>query len=844
MTNIHKTISYIYNPDNQSKEQLIDNFVVRIDLFKRLFNEIKTTKNNFPEQHYIIEGKRGMGKTTMLLRLNYEIENDPDLNTWLIPLVFNEEEYSINTLFKFWERIAALLEEYDTTFRGLSKEMDALYEKKQKHDTYEEDIFKLLIQYLRNHGKKIILFIDNFGDIFNKFKPREVQRLREVLQSNNDIGIVAGSSIILDAFHDVKHPFYEFFKIQRLRGLDRKEAEALLLKLDEGNPDRTIQFIIDNYGGRVEALRRLTGGVIRTIVLLFEIFSDDKNGDTFKDLETLLDRVTPLYKHRMDELPSAQQEIVEALALGWDGMTVKEIAQKTREESKVISAQMNQLVKNEVVLKIITNSKNHIYQIDERFFNIWYLMRYSRKGDIKKVIWLVRFLDDWCDESDLSSQNKKFIKALERGRYDMDGALYKTQAFMEAKSLSDYDKDALLYATRNFFAKNNVDYLKYLSKSDREKREEANRESKKGNYNQAIFILNQMKKPAYDEIAICYGKLGEFEKAESIYLKDFPKTEKWLLGWLYIHLKQYEKAEILFREGASMNVEEAYSSLAVALKGQKRYTEAERILLEGHEKGFDMDNDLEWFYKYDSKDYKKAEVFYLENIEKGKTKFLQKLAELYNVFIQDYKKAEEYYLKAIEYNHDSPFSELGDLYAYKFLDYRKAQYYYLKAIGNGDSTIYNELAWTYFKLKEFPTLAQFYIKIAQQIDLHDYYIFNCISLWNNNFISANRYRSELIYDENFLESRFEDIKFLLLLMLAKKQYVILYRYFTNDSGKELETKDRFKPIWYALMFYMLDQYPNEYLKMGEELRETVEEILAQVAQMAIDYAMPEEDNFL
>lgn len=37
-----------------------------------------------------------------------------------------------------------------------------------------------------------------------------------------------------------------------------------------------------------------------------------------------------------------------------------------------------------------------------------------------------------------------------------------------------------------------------------------------------------------------------------------------------------------------------------------------------------------------------------------------------------------------------------------------------------------------------------------------------------------------------------------------------------------------KPIWYALMYYMQDQYPNEYLRMGEELEETVKEIIDRV----------------
>ena len=63
------------------------------------------------------------------------------------------------------------------------------------------------------------------------------------------------------------------------------------------------------------SLRILTGGVIRTIVLLFEIFIDDENGNAISDLEKILDRVTPLYKHRMDDLQPLQREIAETLAL-------------------------------------------------------------------------------------------------------------------------------------------------------------------------------------------------------------------------------------------------------------------------------------------------------------------------------------------------------------------------------------------------------------------------------------------------------------------------------------------------------------------------------------------------
>ena len=129
--NSHPAIDFIYNPDNQTKEQLIDSFVVRLKTFERLFTDIKAATMQSPEQHYLIEGKRGMGKTTLLLRLGYEIENDKNLNPWLIPIVFNEEEYSIRRLYKLWERIAVLLEDKDESFTGIYEDMDESY------DSYE-----------------------------------------------------------------------------------------------------------------------------------------------------------------------------------------------------------------------------------------------------------------------------------------------------------------------------------------------------------------------------------------------------------------------------------------------------------------------------------------------------------------------------------------------------------------------------------------------------------------------------------------------------------------------------------------------------------------------------------
>ncbi|MCH6558981.1 hypothetical protein IH799_01355, partial [candidate division KSB1 bacterium] len=67
---------------------------------------------------------------------------------------------------------------------------------------------------------------------------------------------------------------------------------------------------------------------------------------------------------------------------------------------------------------------------------------------------------------------------------------------------------------------------------------------------------------------------------------------------------------------------------------------------------------------------------------------------------------------------------------------------------------------------------------------------------------------------------------------AKKQYHLTLKIFKENPH---HLKDRFKPVYYALMYFMQKEYPNEYRKMGGELKQTVEEIIAKIQQLAKDY---------
>ena len=57
----------------------------------------------------------------------------------------------------------------------------------------------------------------------------------------------------------------------------------------------------------------------------------------------------------------------------------------------------------------VFDTETNFYQLSERFFNIWYLMRLAPRYSKRKVIWLVRFLDSWYEKETLAQRAKQQI---------------------------------------------------------------------------------------------------------------------------------------------------------------------------------------------------------------------------------------------------------------------------------------------------------------------------------------------------------------------------------------------------------------------------------------------------
>lgn len=384
----------IYNPAQLSPDELKASFVARQETLTEMLRFLGEQNPDRPCQHMLLVGSRGMGKTTLGLRFLQAVCETPDLAEAWQPVAFYEESYQVTDLADFWLTALHHLTRATRDSRWADK-AEALTADEKDPQRLAAYALSALIDFCRESGKRLILFVENLDIVFSQLgDEREVHALRASLIEHPEILLIGSANAVFEAIRHRGEPFYEFFRVFLLEGLGGEEYLQIFRAIAEREGKTEIAETLNRERGRIETIRRLTGGNPRLLVLTYGILIESPLGSAFEDLEQLIDEQTPYFKSRVEELPTQSRKVFHCLAEEWSPMLAREISAAARLSSSHASAQLKQLVDRGYVREARSEGEKRIrYEVADRFYNIYFLLRFSRQG-YRRLKRLVAFLND------------------------------------------------------------------------------------------------------------------------------------------------------------------------------------------------------------------------------------------------------------------------------------------------------------------------------------------------------------------------------------------------------------------------------------------------------------------
>ncbi len=477
-----------YNPHLWAEEDLRSVFVVRVRELEKIVSRIRDIQPQGVPQHLLITGHRGMGKSTLLRRVGLAVKDDPELSKNWIVLSFPEEQYTVSTLSEFWSNVLDVLVdtlEREGADQGELMRLDAKAGKIQSlaQNEREEALLAFLNEWIERNHRRLLLLVDSTDLLFSNLGAAEKEagkrkmadagatalwRLRKTLSHHTGIFWVGASYQSLEVEHQYSDAFHDFFELIELRPLSTQDMREAMLAMartfgagtiPQGEPAvNKMAEILDGHPERLKALRAITGGNPRTTVMLYDLVASGWSSDLQSDLKALLDLMTPLYKARMENLAEQPRKLLAHLMEYWAPISSGDLAKISNIPATTVSGQLSRLEADGLVEKAkLAGTRRSGYQVAERFFNIWYLMRYTPRRVRQKLAWLVEFMRLWYSAQEL----KTFAaaRALEHAAGRFGTLDHLEQSLAIASALGDDSREHRLlefsvFATANKLASN------------------------------------------------------------------------------------------------------------------------------------------------------------------------------------------------------------------------------------------------------------------------------------------------------------------------------------------------------------------------------------------------------
>ena len=247
------------------------------------------------------------------------------------------------------------------------------------------------------------------------------------------------------------HPPRNSTTFQILENLSFEESIEVIRRNLEWDKRKDLLDTLEDMRPRLQALYRMTGGNPRLTMMLYELIAHESVTGVQEQFHLLLDRISPFYQGRLNDLPPGQRALLECLASMRDQeKTPAAIAARMRMSQQETSSLLKRLTDAHYLraARHPRDKRSRLYTIREGFFDIWLAMNLSR-GARKRVPFLLDFFSLFYPSIEAREEKRRQLRErlLDEGSVDAGKALdYLSEVGDEAeRSTAKFDM-ARIYA--------------------------------------------------------------------------------------------------------------------------------------------------------------------------------------------------------------------------------------------------------------------------------------------------------------------------------------------------------------------------------------------------------------
>ena len=418
----------LYRSGVTSPERLRHTSVAREHLLDNAIESLRGSVDRKSKNHLLFIGPRGIGKTHLLSCIEDAVQSDQALGSRVVVVRFPEESNRTLSFADFLIGMCGILKEV-LEDEPLWTELFAEVETEEDDAKVADTLVPAIRKENRRRGRTLLVMLENLGEVLTRQirDQSDVAALRKFLMADNGCLLLATAPLHFDGITDVGQPFYDFFDIQILENLSFEETVEIIRLNLEWEERTDILKTLEDMRPRLQALYRMTGGNPRLTMMLYELIAHESITSVQDQFHLLLDRISPFYQGRLNDLPPGQRALLECLASMRDQeKTPAAIAARMRMSQQETSSLLKRLTDAHYLRadRHPQDRRSRLYTIREGFFDIWLAMNLSRYAR-KRMPFLLEFFSLFYPSIEARDEKRRQLRAklLEEDSVDAERAL-------------------------------------------------------------------------------------------------------------------------------------------------------------------------------------------------------------------------------------------------------------------------------------------------------------------------------------------------------------------------------------------------------------------------------------